>query len=175
MATKHQKFQLNLSGYSAAEREAIALEVIDKITKRTLQGKDKNGEAFAKYSKAYTDSINFKIAGKSKSQVNLKLSGDMLDSIKILKNSTKVEIGFEKGSTENGKADGNIRGTYGQSSPVGPERDFLGISDRELQLILRKYPRDTERAKERARARLLEEETADRLSGRIDLQELEES
>lgn len=172
MTTKHQKFDLDLSDYSPVEREAIALEVIDKIIKRTKSGKDKNGRAFEKYSKAYKESLAFKIAGKG-STPDLTLSGDMLDSIKILKNAPKTVIGFKNGSVENGKADGNIRGTYGKEKTVGPKREFLGISERELNSILSKYPKDSDRSVERAYKRILDEKAADKLSGRVKLQDLE--
>ena len=176
MATKHQKFSLNLQGYDDVEREAIAIEVIDKIIKRTRQGKDKNGDKLdGKYSKGYEQSQAFKIGGKSKGKIDLTLSGDMLDSIEILKNSKKVEIGFQKGSVENGKADGNIRGTYGQDKPIpGKARDFLGISDSELQSILRKYPKDSDKAQQRAKELLIKNKESDRLSGKVDVADLEE-
>lgn len=169
MPTKHQKFRLNLTGYSPEEREAIAVEVIDKIIKRTKKGLDKDGQPFAGYSKAYKDSLNFKIAGKS-SKVDLTLSGDMLDSIKILQNQGRsVEIGFENGSVENGKADGNIRGTYGKPSPVGPARPFLGITDKELKSILSKYPPKSEKSLNRANTVLSRESAADKLSGAVEV------
>lgn len=178
MATKHQKFSLNLSGYDEVEREAIALEVIDKIIKRTKQGLDKNGKEFSgkagQYTKGYKNSKNYEIAGKS-SKVNLTLSGDMLDAIEILKNSTKVVIGYEKGSSENAKADGNIRGTYGQPSPnPSKARDFLGISEKELNQILKKYPKGTDKSRERAQELLLVNKESQRLSGAIELDDLED-
>lgn len=152
MATKHQKFEVNLARYSPSEREAISLEIIEYIKERTRQGKDVNGNAFKKYSTAYETSLNFKIAGKTKGFVDLTLSGDMLDSIQLLKNAPKVQIGFEKGSVENGKADGNIRGTYGNPSPIpGKARPFLGIKAAELKAILEKYPLD-DRELSKARA-----------------------
>jgi hypothetical protein len=174
MGTKHQKFSLNLKGYSPEEREAIAVKVIDQIVKRTQSGKDKNGEPFAPYSGEYRRSQNFKIAGKG-SKVDLTLSGDMLDSIRVLTNQPgKVTIGFERGTTENGKADGNIRGTYGQSASVGPKRDFLGITKEELRGILNEFPKGTDRAREKAKKVLTEVEDADRLSGRVDVEDLDD-
>lgn len=110
---------------------------------RTNKGVDKDGAKFPGYSKEYMKSLDFKIAGKSKS-VDLQLSGDMLAAIKALKTTRNwVEIGFEKGSEENARADGNIRGTYGKSSPIpGKARDFLGISEKELVKII-KYVKST--------------------------------
>lgn len=104
---------------------------------RTDQGKDKDGNRFARYSDSYKDSLDFKIAGKG--PVNLQLSGDMLAALKPLKMTKNwIEVGFDRGSDENAKADGNIRGTYGKSSPIpGKARDFLGITERELMKILK--------------------------------------
>lgn len=149
MGTKHQKFTLNLPGYSDSEKAAIAVEVIDYIIKRTKnKNVDKNGDPFPGYSKSYEKSLDFKNAGKSKGSVDLTLSGDMLNSIEILDvKSRSVVIGFEAGSVENGKADGNIRGTYGSSKPNKKKaRDFLGIEPKALESILSKYERDESRA-----------------------------
>lgn len=174
MSTQHQKIQIDLKGYSTEEREAIAIRVIDQIVKRTKDGRDKNGKAFAGYSKDYKNSAAFKTAGKS-STVDLTLSGDMLDSIQILKNASgKVEIGFERGSTENGKADGNIRGTYGQDKKVGPAREFLGISSRELRDILSDFPQGEEESLAEARKVLKSVDDADKLSGKVNLEDLDE-
>ena len=139
MATKWQRVKIKLPTPIADpdKRAELADLIVERIVERTDQGKDKNGVPFAKYSKAYKDSLDFKNAGKS-STPNLQLSGDMLAALKVL-DSTKnwIEVGFEKGSTENGKADGNIRGTYGKPSPVGPKRDFLGISEKDLVKLVK--------------------------------------
>lgn len=110
---------------------------MERIVERTDQGKDKDGRAFAKYSKAYKESLDFKNAGKG--PVNLQLSGDMLAALKVLKTSKEwIEVGFEKGSDENAKADGNIRGTYGSDSPDPKKaRDFLGIEAARLARIVK--------------------------------------
>jgi hypothetical protein len=141
MATKWQRIKVDLSGYglTSDEKDEVADLIVERIVDRTQKGKDKDGERFAKYSKTYKDSLDFKIAGKSPSKVDLQLSGDMLAALSVLdKTRRSVTIGFEPGSEENAKADGNIRGTYGQSKPIaGKARDFLGITDRELDNIIK--------------------------------------
>jgi len=142
MATKWQRIKVDLSGYglTSDEKDEVADLIIERIVDRTQKGRDKDGDRFAKYSTNYKDSLDFAIAGKKGKPVDLQLSGDMLAAIQHLKEyDTKrsVIIGFENGSEENAKADGNIRGTYGQSKPIpGKARDFLGISDRELDKII---------------------------------------
>jgi len=173
MGQRDREFVLDLSEYQPHEREAIALEVIDKIVKRAKSGVDKNGRSFAGYSEAYKKSLNFKIAGKT-AKVDLTLSGDMLDSLEIIENygNGKVKIGYAPGNSEGGKAEGNILGTYGNPSPIGPKRDFLGLPKNEIDAILSKYPPDTKKAETRALKRLLKEGESERLSGRIDVEDL---
>lgn len=117
--------------FKPQERELIAQEVIDYIVNRTKEGRDKNENPFPGYSKKYINSKDFSIAGKSRSPVDLTLTGEMLDSLKLLRHSPgEIVIGYDKGDTElNGKVEGNIKGTYGNSTPLrGKKRDFLGIT-----------------------------------------------
>lgn len=146
MSTKHQKRTITIDPrYSADERKAIALEVIDYIFERTKAGKGPGNKAWSgeagRYSKAYKESLNYKIGGKS-SKVDMTLSGDMLAAMKLLENARgKITYGFEDGTEENAKADGNIRGTYGrpQADP-SKARPFLDITPDELAKILKRYP-----------------------------------
>lgn len=148
MSTKWQAITVDVSDqYSKADREAIAFDIIEFIRKRTEQGLDWQGKSWRgkadQYTKGYENSLDFKIAGKSKGQTpDLTLSGDMLGALDLLKNKKgQLTIGYVNGSPENARADGNIRGTYGQSKPIsGKARDFLGITDNDLQTILDNYP-----------------------------------
>jgi hypothetical protein len=147
MATKWQRFTVDIpKGLSAPDREALGEEIIDFIRDRTKDGKAWNNRDLPGYSDSYVKSLNFKIAGKSKGDVNLTLSGDMLGALTLLDTRNgKLTIGFEKGSQENAIADGNIRGTYGHSKSIGPKRDFLGITKGDLSRILDKFtPEDAQ-------------------------------
>jgi hypothetical protein len=125
------------------DRVAISEAVIEYIKNRTLDGLDKNLEKFPNYTKNYAQ---FK--GVSVSDVDLVFSGDMLSDLKLLSHkSGELTIGFEKGSKSNGKAEGNIKGTYGQPSPVQAPRDFLGISDVEVESLLDNVPTEGESLK----------------------------
>lgn len=160
MSAKWQRVKVTIPPeYGPTERQAIATEVVDFIVKRSKDGLDKDNKPFKGYSESYKKSLDFKIAGKSSGDVNLTLSGDMLGALDIL-NHKKGEliIGYENGSEENGKADGNIRGTYGNSKSVGPKRDFLGIAKKDLKLILDKYPK--KKSKNRAELVTRAEESA---------------
>ncbi len=163
-------------GLGPKEREAIAYEVIEAIIERTQKGKDKNGDRFNSYSKSYKESLNFKIGGKT-NKVDLTLSGDMLADLQLLKHKNgEIVIGYENGTESNAKAEGNIRGTYGQKTPDERKaKDFLGIQKKELSQILELYPAD-DRKSRIARAGEIAElmSGADTINGRIILEELDD-
>lgn len=141
MATKHQKFTIEVPrDLTADQRDQLADDVIEYMKQRTEKGRDVDGKPFPGYSEAYMRSLDFKIGGKSK-KVDLTLSGDMLAAIEVLSSKPgKITIGFENGSSENARADGNIRGTYGRKTPDPKKaRPFLGINDRDLDKLLRFY------------------------------------
>jgi hypothetical protein len=142
MPAKHQFVRIRIPAeYEEAERLAIGQEIITRIRERTARGIDKDGDKFKGYSEDYKKSLNFKIAGKSASEVNLRLSGEMLAELDLLAQAPGViEIGYVAGSEANAKADGNIRGTYGQSRSTGKARNFLGVTPDELGSILSRYP-----------------------------------
>ena len=167
---EQQKFTVKVSKkYEDAERIAIGLDVIDHIIKRSKAGKDKNNKNFPGYSEGYTESLDFSIAGKSK-RVNLTLSGEMLNSLEILEsNEGEIVIGIpEDDSLNNAKAEGNIKGTYGQSSPIrGKKRDFMGISRKDLTDIKKDYPINNKANRENTRSRALELVLAADLAGTL--------
>lgn len=140
MGTKWQRTSINLpKNLGPSEREAIAQEIIDFMIERSQSGLDKDGNPFPKYTKQYA-----KEKGVSIGDVDLTLSSEMLNNIELLSSYPgKIIVGFERGSNENAKADGNIRGTYGRDSEdPSKARDFLGISDSDLETILSKYTND---------------------------------
>lgn len=158
------------------ERESLALEILEKIVERTQKGIDKNGDKFPGYSSAYKNSLNFKIAGKT-SKVDLSLSGDMLADLQLLNHkSGEIVIGYENGTESNARAEGNILGTYGQSSPIPrKQRDFLGIQDSELTKLLADYPQEDMRArKEKVQELSKIYDSADEISAKIFLEDMNE-
>lgn len=152
MAAKHQFKDYAVSpAYTEEERRAIAQDIVDYIRDRTKDGKGPGNKPWSgkagEYSDEYKKSLEFKIAGKD-GTVDLSLSGDMLDSIEVLSTSSKIRVGFQNGTDENARADGNIRGTYGQDRPIpGKARPFLNLTNSELENILNKYPLDNGEAR----------------------------
>lgn len=157
MGAKWQKVKIEIPEHlTPDERQAVALEILDFIRERTQKKNlDKDNKPFPPYSKEYVKSLDFKIAGKSRGKVDLTLSGDMLGAMDLLSHKKgSIMIGFENGTPENAKADGNIRGTYGNPTPVKAPRDFLGIAQKDLNSILKNYPdiKDKQARRERVDA-----------------------
>lgn len=140
MAESRQQFTVRVPiQFSQSIRIDIADDIVEFILRRTERGLDKNNKKFKTYSESYSESLDFKIAGKSKGHVDLQLSGDMLTELQVLNTSASgfITIGFEAGSEENDKAAwqrNNLR-------PSFPKRDFLGITDSDLSKIISPYKR----------------------------------
>lgn len=140
MGSKWQRTSIEIPEWLGPEdRAEVADLIIEAIKRRTEKGVDKNGKKFPGYSKSYMESLDFKIAGKGKG-VDLQLSGDMLASLSLLSHTKgRILIGYENGTPENDRADGNITGSYGGSPNPRKARDFLGLPDGELAKILSHY------------------------------------
>jgi hypothetical protein len=99
------------------DREVLGEAVVDYIRMRTLDGLDKNNRKFAKYSQKYAEA-----KGVSRDSVDLFLSGDMLEALKVLSHkSGEITVGFARGDELNGRAE-----------KVAPARDFLGIAKKDV-------------------------------------------
>lgn len=106
---------------------------IRKIQLRTLQGLDVNGQRFASYSKGYTQSLDFKNAGKSPGQVDLRFTHEMMQGMTVLHSETgSVTIGFISDAA-------NKKAQWAEASDNGPARKFFGISRAELDVIVAQY------------------------------------
>lgn len=167
-----QKFTIKISKkYGVQERIAIGLDAIEQIIDRTQSGKDKKGKDFPGYSKEYTKSFDFKLAGKNKNKVDLTLSSEMLNALTILNHKPgQITIGYTKDDKfNNDKAEGNIKGTYGQKKPIsGKKRDFLGISGDEKKEITSRYPtKKTEKDSESILKTLLATEASRDIAGQF--------
>lgn len=123
-------------GYTYERKQQMAADIVDFIRFRTLSGYDKNNNPFPKYTKDYAET-----KGVGRGDVDLKLTGEMLDAIKIMYiGKDYIEIGIDGRSKNAAKAEGNILGTYGQALPIpGKQRDFLGITEKDVKKILDQY------------------------------------
>lgn len=150
MSTKWQRFEIPIPDgmdLDDSEKELLGQIYIDYIRERAKDGMGRGRKDFVGYSEEYIKSLNFKIAGKSKNDVNMTLSGDMLGALEVLEiKRNKIIVGFENGSEENAIADGNIRGTYGDSKPhKSRARDFLTATQDELEkYVYAQIPADSE-------------------------------
>lgn len=114
-------------------RNALAENIIQFIKDRTANNKDVEGKKFHKYSDSYIASPDFKNAGKSANDVNLRLTDEMMESIELIdQGSGYITIGFKENTNANNK------GVWAQRSDNGPSRMFLGISDKDLEKVLAK-------------------------------------
>lgn len=159
--------------YSPRERKAIALEIIEFIKNRTSKGKDKNNENFAKYSKGYKKSLDFKLAGKGNT-VDLRLTNEMMESLDLISDkSGSLLIGYDRSDKDlNGKVEGNRLGTYGNKKAVTQPRDFLGIEEKDLKKILNKFPIEDRKSRlERALKILAANEAAEEVVQGVDVGE----
>lgn len=144
MTTKHQFVEIFIGpGYTESQKKRIAADMIEIMVSEAMDGRGfnpatKRRKRFPKYADTYF---------KSGDPVDLTLQGDMLDAIQLLETTDEsLIIGFENGTKQNAKADGNIRGTYGRPRPIpGKARPFLGVTISEASEVLENYERTRRR------------------------------
>jgi hypothetical protein len=125
-----------------ALKEAIGQAIIDKIIERTKSGVDINGKAFKNYSKSYIESDEFKAFGKNKKEVNLTLSGAMLDTMDIIsEDGNKITIGWDD-DTEIAKAFNHNTGD------TVSKRQFFGLKSKDIKEIKSLFYDDVKQALE---------------------------
>lgn len=120
-----------------ALKQAVGQAVIDKIVERTQDGKDINGKEFVGYSKEY-----MKLTGKD-DPPNLTLFGDMLGLLDIKQETPEtITIGWNS-KLENNKAFAHITGYEGHPTiKKGPVRDFLGLTEEDVNSIVDEFSSD---------------------------------
>lgn len=118
------------------DRVKIADVLISHIVSRSLAGYDKNDKKFVKYTKGYADT-----KGVKRTDVDLTLSGEMLDSLELVSHkSGEIVIGYKDPSDElAGKVEGNRIGSYGGEPDKNKARDFLGIDPSDLDVLISSY------------------------------------
>lgn len=123
---------------SEALKKAIGQRLIDKMVDRTNSQLNNKNEPFKKntYSPAYENSLKFKAAGKSKTKVNLKLTGDMLASMDIIKTrANTIKLGIDD-FEEAPKAYNH------QTGDTVPARPFFGLTNKEINEVKSEFKDD---------------------------------
>lgn len=147
-----EAFGLDFTGKRTL-KELVGQEIIDHILKRTKQNKgvnikeDGSGRTInlrKPYSNSYKNSLEFKAAGKQPNNVNMRLTGQMLETLDI-KNikGNNLTIGWTD-KTENNKAHGHMTGKEGKVPKM--KRPFFGVTNKELKDIGAKFKKDFDRA-----------------------------
>lgn len=77
---------------TTADMQALGNLARTRIIRRTLQGRDGDNKAFAPYSRGYTQARLKE--GVAVPNVTLELSGQMLDSIKVIAGPKEVRLTF---------------------------------------------------------------------------------
>lgn len=130
--------------------EAFAQALIDKMVERTESGRDVNGKVFPKYSKSYSESLAFKVFDKSRGDVNMSLTGDMLASIEPEIDQGKLKLSVT-GDENILKAYAHNTGYKGHPVLEGKaKREFFGITDAELAKIKKNFLPDLTKESKKA-------------------------
>lgn len=110
-------------------RASIAQAVIDHVVDRTEDGKDVRGNDFSSYASSYIDSAEFELAGKSPSDVNLTLSGNMLASVDLLSQGRNtIEYGIS--------GDEAPKAYNHQTGDTVKKRQFIGMKMSDLKDLI---------------------------------------
>jgi hypothetical protein len=127
---------VDLSGDETLAAE-IGQDIVQFIQDRAESGKGIGGKVLrSPYSKPYSKTTEFELAGKSISDVNMRLTGDMLGSIEVLDfDGSVLTVGIENDQAP--KAHGHMTGKNGESPNM--KREFFGLTQSELKDILANY------------------------------------
>lgn len=121
-----------LPSYSLRERRAIGNAIVNYIRQRTSDKKGVGRTRLKNYEENYANHVDFKAAGKRRTNPNMKLTGEMMSDLRVLDISLpgRVVIGFKANSKSNDKSVWNREWGY----------DWLGLSNAELSSIMANFP-----------------------------------
>ena len=162
MADRPQSVRSKLRGLMSSRlfKQKYGEKVIDRIGFRTeKKGIDKDNKPFlAPYSQMYQKSLEFEVYKKSPNNVNLKLTGEMLASMKLGKSGTRKIKVIMADDFNNAKAHGHVNGIERRvdqkakvkvknGKRIAPQkkkikRDFLGLPKDEESKLLKETIRE---------------------------------
>lgn len=122
-------------------KQQVANDLIEGLVKRAQDGLDYNGKKMKKYSDSYVESEVFKAAGKSQSDVNMTLYGDMLAQLDLLEvNGNVIKFGWDSGE-QGTKAYAHMTGYKGHPNLDGKvsKRLFFGATAKQIEDAKDKY------------------------------------
>lgn len=134
-----QRVRINVpESLSPDLRKELGDLMVDKMIENAEEGigvrKSDSGIRRRRFPGYTRDYIDF----KGQSNVDLTLSGDMLQDLKVISHKKgSILIGFDNGSQSNAKAEGNILGSYGRKPNRSKARDFLGLTAADLKELIR--------------------------------------
>ncbi len=114
--------------------------LIDRMLSRVEGGIGYGGTKLkSPYSKKYAETLEFKAAGKSRSDVNMKLTGDMLAAVNVKSEGNKVVLYVDEGEVP--KAYNHLTGD------TVPKRNWFGFTDSELKSLRKEFAPQIRKAK----------------------------
>lgn len=135
---KVKEFQRAVTDIS---KETLKVAIIDNSILLGISPVEGQGK-FAKYSEMYKGQIRkgvYKKDGKNISPVNLKLSGQMLDSFFVKKSEKGLKVGFsDEKAYEHTVRGVGFNKTKRKMLPVGPGEDFKRTIKKEIVDVVRK-------------------------------------
>lgn len=127
--------------------ENIGNEIKDYITNRVISKNQGYGgqKLRSPYSKSYQNSIEFDLFGKSATDINMTMTGDMLGAINIITaEGSDLLIGIDDQNAA--KAHGHMTGKNGEVPKM--KREFFGVTMDELKKnVLSKFKSDIKELK----------------------------
>lgn len=111
--------------------------IVDYTVKRVNAKKGIGGQNLrSPYSKEYQKSTEFELYGKTKDNVNMQLTGDMIDSIETLDvDDSILVVGIDNENAP--KAHGHMTGKNGTVKNM--KRQFFGLTVDELKEVLKEF------------------------------------
>ena len=147
---RNREIQLKLSVpeyFDAQQRADVAERVMEFIIDRSKKGYNVNGRDWTGKAGEYTEAYAKRKGVSEGGPVDLSLSHDMLDGMRYFSSLSprgQITVGYQKGTKLGEKAEGNIKGTYGQPDPIpGKARPFLDILQKDLQKIISKVEKES--------------------------------
>lgn len=122
-------------------RQEIGQAIVDRIRDRSAEGIDLFGDNFDKYDERYVESDDFKDYDKSEDEVNMELTGAMLESVDFEDSASTITVSV--GGEETPK---------GYNHQVGDKlkrRSWFGVNSNDIKDIKSSFSAEIDRVRRR--------------------------